>query len=238
MRRIAFLSALLLLGLVGCEDDEVPPRLPPLGTFNAHVLALMDEYPTNGTHRYYWPRAGSWLGNTRTLEYAGEVLAEGDPEGRCHCCGLTFEVFLRAWERWCGACDRPYRILDYDLGDVKRLQREWFGTSGDRATLHTAITKNGLGVRITDWEKARPGDFIQLWRHSGSGHSCIFRAWVRKKGDIAGLRYWSTQKSTNGIGERTEYFGDEGSLVKRDEFYLVRVGDPKGRKPGTRPRTQ
>ena len=78
---------------------------------------------------------------------------------------------------------------------------------------------------MEDWDEAEAGDFVQLWRHSGSGHSCIFRAWVRDDDDeIVGLRYWSTQSSTDGIGERVERFGTAGSAVKRDELYIVRVG--------------
>lgn len=213
MTRAALL--LLLLPLVACA----PP--PKAGDFNTHVAAIMDTYPTDGTHGYYWPKTGTWIGTTRTLRYAGEVLAEGDPKGRCHCCGLTFEVFLRAWERHCKATSKPYRILDWKIDKVRAFRKQWFGTSGDRATLHTAITENGLGRRVTDLEKAKAGDFIQLWRESGSGHSCIFKAWVRdEEGKITALRYWSTQKSTNGIGERTEKL----SALKLDELYIVRVG--------------
>lgn len=227
MRRTLFLAPLLLL-LAACPDEKARTlrSVPTEDAFQKHVLAVIEIYPTDGTHGYHWPRpdTGAWLGNTRRLEYAGVVLSEADPKGRCHCSGLTFEVFLGAWARWCKASSRPFRILDLDADGVRRLQRQWFGTSGDRKTLFTAVTKTGLGRRITDWEDARPGDFVQLWRHSGSGHSCVFRAWVREEEKIVGLRYWSTQKSTNGIGERAERFGESGSSMKRDEFYVVRVG--------------
>jgi len=219
----------VLFVLAACEEraTESPPAppVPKLGAFNGDVVAVAQTYPTDGTHRYHWPRSGSWLGNARDLRYGGVLFARGDPRGRCHCSGLTFEVFLQAWERWCTAEERPYRILDWDLEDLRRFRRAWFGTTGDRATIHTALTESGLGVRITDLEKAEPGDFVQLWRHSGSGHSCIFVAWVRDPaGAIVGLRYFSTQSSTNGIGEREERFGESGSGVKRDELYVVRVG--------------
>ncbi|MFV1958268.1 MAG: hypothetical protein ACC662_02520 [Planctomycetota bacterium] len=231
------LLGLLLLGLLlllqaagghGTKDEgaEEPPRLPAPGTFNAHVLAVLATYATDGAHGYHWPRRGAWLGFTRTLRYDGRVLGEGDPQGRCHCSGLTFEVFFRAWERWCRSVGRPFRIADLDFEGVRRLQQQWFGTSGDRATLATALVGNGLGVRIERREDARPGDFVQLWRHSGSGHSCVFLGWVREGARVVGLRYWSTQSSTNGIGAREERFGASGSTVKEDEFYVVRVGSP------------
>lgn len=228
MTRVLTIVLPLALLLAGCPSEGEPKarRVPPEDAFHRHLLAVVETYPTDGTHGYHWPRPddGRWLGNTRTLRYADQVLAKGDPQGRCHCSGLTFEVFLRAWERWCKATGRPFRILDLGIGDVRRLGRQWFGASGDRKTLSTAVTKNGLGRRITDLEQAQPGDFVQLWRHSGSGHSCIFRAWIRADEKIVGLKYWSTQKSTNGIGEREERFGVGGSAVKRDELYVVRVG--------------
>jgi hypothetical protein len=79
-------------------------------------------------------------------------------------------------------------------------------------------------VRITKLADARAGDFVQIWRHRGTGHSVIFIDWVRKGGRIQGLRYWSTQKSTQGIGYRTELFGSEGKALRRDMFYLCRAG--------------
>jgi len=228
-RLLPLLLGLALLLLAGCEDEEGgdgAPTLPETTAFHEHVRAVMATYPQDGTHGYHWPRPddGSWLGFTRTILYAGEILGRGDPQGRCHCSGLTLEVFLRAWERWCTAKGRPYRILDLDLAGVRRFQRQWFGTSGDRATLCTALVENGLGFRVTDREAARKGDFVQLWRHSGSGHSCVFLDWVREDGRIVGLSYWSTQRATNGIGEREERFGEDGSSVKADELYVVRVG--------------
>jgi hypothetical protein len=54
---------------------------------------------------------------------------------------------------------------------------------------------------------------VQLWRWSGSGHSVIFVNWVRDENQqITGMRYWSSQRATNGIGYRTEYFGQEKGL--------------------------
>jgi len=208
------------------DGEKAKPVLPAPGALNPHVLAVLANYPTDGTHGYHWPKKGSWLGFTRTLTYRGKVLGKGDAKGRCHCSGITFEVFFRAWERWAKAAKRPFVIGDLDPKGLRRFVSEWFGASGDRATLHAALTGHGFGTRVTDWEKARPGDFVQLWRHSGSGHSCIFLAWVRKKGKIVGLRYWSTQSSTRGIGERAEFFGkaEEGRGVKREELYIVRVG--------------
>ena len=226
------LVLLLAAALVACGEEAIParpetpaaPAAPATDLLNPYVLEVARSYPTDGTHGYHWPRRGSWLGFTQDVTYEGELLGAGDPQGRCHCSGLTLEVFLRAWARRSRERGEPARIRGLDLEGLRAFQRAWFGTGGDRATLYTALTTRGLGTRIEDWEDARPGDFVQLWRHSGSGHSCIFLEWVREEGRIVGLRYWSTQSSTGGIGEREERFGGSGSAVKADELYIVRVG--------------
>jgi hypothetical protein len=236
VRLAAALPLLLLVAACGKPTPEpttpAPASLPAAaspsasvpasGELNPYVVEVMASYPTDGTHAYWWPKKSPWSGNARTLRYAGDVLLEGDAQGRAYCCGLTFEVFLQAWEAWCQKTGRPYRIKDYTKDDVLKLKHAWFGSNGDRSTIHGAITSRGLGTPIVAWDDARPGDFIQLWRHSGSGHSVIFKDWVREHGEIVGLTYWSVQGSTNGIGKRTERFADPG--VKRDEFYIVRIG--------------
>jgi hypothetical protein len=222
--------ALLLCGCGGDAHRDRPSQAAP-DALNAYVLEVLRTYPTDGTHRYHWPKdepgaPQPWRGNARTLTYMGQVLGQGDPEGRCHCSGLTFEVFLQAWMARARAQGQPARIRDLDLAGVKRLHQQWFGSPEDKTTLRTALVENGLGVQLTDLEAARPGDFVQLWRHNGSGHAAVFLAWTRDAaGAITGLTYWSTQSATNGIGERTERFGDGPKDVRRDAFYLCRVGE-------------
>ncbi len=225
-RLFLVLPALLALVLVapGAHAKGKKPELPKLGALNTYILDVIETYPTDGTHDYYWPKDGGWSGNARTLYYDGKVLLEGDPKGRCYCCGLTFEVFLQAFEAWCKKVKRPYKIKDYTAKDVLKLKHAWFGSNGDRSTINGAVTSRKLGKRLTKWEDAKPGDFVQLWRHNGSGHSVVFKAWKKKGKKIVGLTYWSTQGSTDGIGERTELFGTKGRAMKTDEFYLVRIG--------------
>jgi hypothetical protein len=217
------------------RTDLAAVAIPAPGELNPLVVDRMRRYPVDGTHAYHWPKSGGWTGNTKDLEYGGQVFAQGDDRGRCYCCGLTFEVFLDAYRLWCVQHGRPWQIGELDLDGVRKLQRQWFGSAADRSCLHTALVDNGLGFRITDWEQARPGDFVQLWREKGSGHSVIFVGWEREGGKpdgrITGIRYWSTQGSTRGIGEQVESF-EEGAgknRVLRDEFWLCRVGDPQAR---------
>ena len=195
------LFALGLCLLAGCSrgtPERTGPVLPDATTFHRHVLAVIATYPTDGTHGYWWPKDDPWMGNVRTLRYDGKVLAEGDPQGRCFCCGLTFEVFLQAWERWAQEAGVPGRIAGLDLEGARGLQKQWFGSPQDRSCLHTAIVANGLGRRLERWEDAQPGDFVQLWRRNGSGHSVVFLEWALRTGRC-GDHVWSTQSSTHGI---------------------------------------
>ncbi len=68
---------------------------------------------------------------------------------------------------------------------------------------------------------------MQFWRHSGSGHNVVFVDWeVDTSDNIIGFRYWSTQGSTDGVGENSEYFGGSGSRVDPNLFFVARVVEP------------
>ncbi len=210
--------------------DDPEPTVPGEGALNADVLAVLATYPADGSHGYYWPKSGDWAGTTRDLDYGGTRVASGDAEGRAYCCGLTFEVFFRAWERWCAREKRPLRIGALDGAGVIQLRKLWYGSDEEvgeenvRRTMQHALVSTGLGVAVEP-KDARPGDFVQLWRSSGSGHSVIFRGWRKDaRGRITALRYWSTQKSTDGIGENEEKLTTAGGKVLLGQTYIVRVG--------------
>ncbi|MBI2901909.1 MAG: hypothetical protein HYY17_17130 [Planctomycetes bacterium] len=207
--------------------QERPPR-PKLKSFNEAVVEVMKSYPADGTHDYYWPRGSGWEGTTQDLVYAGRKIASGDPKRRCYCCGLTFEVFFKAYEKHCADRGAGFKIGTLDANDLHEFRLRWFGASsnGDRRKLcEEAVVSYRLGRRIERIEDARPGDFVQLWRRDGSGHSVIFVEWKVEGGKIAGITYWSTQKATKGIGVHTEKFG-ETKGVDRDQLHIVRVVPP------------
>jgi len=213
------LAACSLALFAGRADADEPP-------LNAHVLRQIAAYPTDGTHDYWWPRDGTYDGTTCDLEYAGAVVARGEAKKRTYCCGLTFEVWLRACEAAAKKAGKEdLRIGDLDPAGLRKLKADWYVATDLRKGPVDALVPRGLGRAIERPADARPGDFVQLWRKNGSGHSVIFIAWERENGKIVGIRYWSTQPATNGIGVRIERFeGERG--VKPEEIYVVRAFAP------------
>jgi hypothetical protein len=92
-----------------------------------------------------------------------------------------------------------------------------------------ALPALGLGRRITSLEDAQPGDFVQVW--SGSwGHSMIFLGWIRDdRGAITGLRYWSSQPWTDGMGVSEIAVGSSEGAVARQNVYIGRA-EPRRRR--------
>ena len=120
MNRLALILITLTLFLLpgdGQARDGKSAPLPKAREFQKLVVKVIKSYPTNGTHQYYWPRkgGGGYAGTTRDLVYQGKVVAKGDSKGRCYCCGITFEVFFRAYKLYCKKKKRPFQGLSYFL---------------------------------------------------------------------------------------------------------------------------
>lgn len=197
--------------------------LPDADDFSKCVLKIAASYPTHGEHTYYWPKQGEWKGVTRDIAYNGVIVAKGDPQGRCHCSGITWEVFMRALEEYNRTHDQKALSM-WTTEDVNRFQFLWFGSDGNKRCIHNAVLTYGIGRGIETLEDARPGDFVQFWRGNGSGHSCVFQEWIRDdQGKITHLKYWSAQKKTNGISFNTETVGDPKGILL-DQIYIVRIG--------------
>jgi hypothetical protein len=105
---------------------------------------------------------------------------------------------------------------------LRRFRAQWFGADGNKKTLQNAIVSNMLGKAVSI-ENSRPGDFVQFWRYSGSGHSVILVEWVRNNlQKIVGIKYWSTQSVSHGIGYRIEYFGGSQG-IDPNQVYIARI---------------
>lgn len=221
----SLLSMSFLVISVVCYADT--PPLPDADAFSQCVLKIAASYPTNGVNAYYWPKQGEWKGVTRDVLYNGEVVAKGDAQGRCHCSGITWEVFMRALETY-NATHETKALHTWTPDEVNYFQFKWFGSDGNKKCIYNAVLTFGVGEEVKNRDEARPGDFVQFWRGNGSGHSCIFQEWVRDdQGKITHLNYWSAQKKTNGISFNTETVGDPKGIIL-DQVYIVRIGKQSG----------
>ncbi|HQH12411.1 MAG TPA: hypothetical protein PLS31_08295 [Candidatus Sumerlaeota bacterium] len=205
------------------------------GALNPYVLRVIEAYPKDGSYPYRCikaPEYDLYLGVTQNLYYKGRILAKAHPNNtRCsYCCGLTFEIFVRAMQlRNMQKGMDPDDFNGMSFYDLFNLLQIWF-IEGSGDSPQKGIEYYGLGKKIEDWEEARAGDFMDLSRNNRSGHSVIFIEWVRDDaGKIIGLKYFSSNKS--GVGYLTEYFSDSGGKVLRKWIRLARVGSVENYKP-------
>ena len=157
---------------------------PLESTLNQEILDVISTYPTDGSYGYYWPQSGGWLGTTQDIYYLETLVAEGDDENRSYCVGLTWEVFMRAWEIYATEQDAS---LDISYG----FSKNW-------------MSFVLIGMSVNSWEVVllrllrRYGDpakglhigktsnlviFYNFWRNNGSGHNNIFIDWERILGE-------------------------------------------------------
>ena len=207
------------------------------GALNPYVLRVMEAYPTDGSYPYHRKplEYDIYNGVTQDLWYQGRVVAKAYPDGsRCsYCCGLTFEVFVRAMKlrnMSKGLARDDFNGMDfYDLFNL--LQIWYIEGKGDSPRL--GIVKYGLGRPIDDWEEAKAGDFCDFSRNNSTGHSVIFVEWKRDEaGKITGMKYFSSNSA--GVGYGTEYFSDSGGKLLRKWVRLARVGSIEEFKPFNR----
>lgn len=200
---------------------------PLSSDFNTYVNNIIPTYPTDGSYGYYWPSSGGWLGTTEDIVYQGTTIAEGDPDGRSYCVGLTFEVFMKAWLEIDADYNGDGTINGMSVEDLYEFRLDWYVRELFGAGPADGVEFYGIGELVTDWDDVEEGDFIQFWRNSGSGHNAIFVDWEwDMDGNVIGFLYWSTQNSTDGIGYNSEYFGSGGSTVNPQYFFPARVYTP------------
>lgn len=179
---------------------------PNLALAQRSVVEIAREFPDGGG--YHWVAGAS--GVKQPVTFRGETLLEACEEGS-FCCGYTFAVAVRAAE------ERGL-LADKSIDEMQRFLKLWYGAPGGDKTL-VVLAAETLGVgRTIPLDEAEPGDFVQLWREGGSGHSVIFLGWATEADQRVGFRYRSSQPATDGVGDRTEYFadapGDRGRVLR------------------------
>ncbi|HHY09371.1 MAG TPA: hypothetical protein GX528_02265 [Firmicutes bacterium] len=207
---------------------------------NEYVLRAVSTYEIGKYPYLLNDDYANYNGVTENIIYQGRTLAKANPGGdrASHCVGITFEVFFKAMQ----ARNEEAGLSPHDFNgmlpaDLEDFLLTWYVAKGPAYVdnLVGAMENYGIGRRIVDFEKAKPGDFIQLFRPN-SGHAVVFIDWVRAAdGEILGLKYWSSQGSTNGIAYVEEYFSDNPKGprggVDRKNLYIGRVNSIKNYKP-------
>lgn len=176
------------------------------------------------TMAYSVPNGGGYaLGDSGTpapvLFNGIEILGKKKPG--THCCGFTFYVAMKvAQQRGLLKDSQPY--------DVKRFQKECYGATNASREREIAMAMENLGIgKQIDPLDARPGDFATFQRTPrGPGHSVVFLEYVKHDGTIVGVKFRSSQPTTDGVGDVIEYFassGYRGATVDSNRFYVCRL---------------
>ena len=179
-------------------------------SLNDQVMEIANSYEGGG---YKW----SGSGVPKSLYFKDTKILSKSLEGTL-CSGYTFMVAFDVMTN--------NQLLDnFDLSKVKWLQRSWYGSTEESAESQClfALKKLEIGTEVKHVDAA-VGDFVQFWRHNKSGHSVIFLDWVRDRNDkITAIKYRSTQRKTDGIGDRAESVGDGKTDINIDRLYIVRI---------------
>lgn len=212
-----------------CGEEFVPAcdERSEKKSFNDYVLETIEAYDRDGSYPYKW--VDGYSGVTRDLYYHNEKIANANPDSSrsTYCCGLTFEIYFRSIEKLSDELGLDGDINGMRAGDFEEFLSLWFVREKMGDGPGPALDAFGLGDRIENMKDVRKGDFVQIWRTSGSGHSVIFMNWIiSETGDTTGMRYWSTQPGTDGINYNTEYFKAFGGKVDKTHTYYSR-----GRRP-------
>ncbi len=232
MVHVALLLA-IFVGAFGCslepaeyETEFAAEQEAEEESLNQEILELTKTYPTDGKHPFFWAKGeGTSDGCTLEMKHKGTVVCTPNPMGT-HCCGMTFEVYLRAAQPLDAS-----PIGEFSAEQITELKNRFFGNSKDiedkeLRLVQLALTSMKLGKAIDKLDDARAGDFVQFWRvkEKPNGHQAIFLGWERDENqEIVAIRYWSSQKSTNGIGIHKETIGTVEGNVNRDKIFIGRA---------------
>tara|TARA_R110000868_G_scaffold365416_1_gene628283 strand:- start:157 stop:795 length:639 start_codon:yes stop_codon:yes gene_type:complete len=179
--------------------------------YGTNVMSIANKFSGGG---YKWEGVS---GVCIPLKHNDKIIRSYDEGGPSHCCGFTLSIaFIAATNR--GLLESKTEK------EVSKFSSEWYSAGGkDGKLCVTALENLSIGKEVS-LENAQEGDFCQLWRTNGSGHSVIFESHIYDGDIIIGFNYRSSQKSTDGIGSSKEYFSDSNKgKVSRGVTYFGRM---------------
>jgi hypothetical protein len=210
-------------------------------TKKASGIMNADKYSKYGTDslavaRAFEPLAfGSYKWNSSGGLPIDVYFKSSDPifkktaDGSTYCTGYTFAVgFATALNRGL--------LNDFTDKDIVKMQVVWNDGIAknypklcvDAIAKPLASNLKALGKEVS-LEDTKAGDFCQIWRTSGSGHSVVVVETIKKDNKITGLKYYSSNGKVNpttkrtGAGENTEYFSDSGGTMLKKNTYFARL---------------
>lgn len=206
---------------------------------NSYILDVIKTYAPG---RYPYLLNEDYInynGVTENLNYQGRLLLKANPAGNraSHCSGITFEVFFKAMQnrnKKLGIDPDNFNGMSFD--QLYDFVLNWYVANGNKniSNVSIAVEKYGIGKGIKNFEDAKAGDIIDFSRENNTGHTVVFLNWLRdKSGRIIGLKYWSSQESTNGISYKEEYFNVTDSNGKKygnvifNMVYIARISAVK-----------
>lgn len=204
------IALLLLIPLAGMGNEIDLPS-------NQAVLEVAKSIADGGDYNEKF--AGS--GTPKQVDFKGTKILSKGVDGT-YCSGFTFTVVM-------DAAQKQHLLESKTADEIKKFQRQWYGAApkSEEKQCVVALENMALGKEI-QFDDAQPGDFVQLWRRK-SGHSAVFLEWVRDGENVIGMRYRSSQSSTNGVGDHVEYFDDirtRKGTIDRKRTYFGRLNVP------------
>jgi hypothetical protein len=126
-----------------------------------------------------------------------------------YCSGASYAAFITALEEVMeGRGDEltpeiidAIRMQEPDGGRREDMVKMWGWWNADGpGSLFALTTYTQMGERVKP-EDAVAGDFCNIDWVKGPGHSVVFLQWEKTSEGQPGMRFWSSQKSTNGLGD-------------------------------------
>ena len=185
-----------------------------------------------GEYRYYDGSTGVPI----DIYFEGQTPVLSKPaDGTTHCAGFTFSVcYITALNRGL--------LNNFTEEDIKKMWGIWTETDGSKypkmcvkaisEPMREGLKKLGREVSL---ENAKPNDFCQIWRNSGTAHECIVVEKIMENNQIVGIKYLSSNPIVNpdtnktGIGLVSERFSDTGGTMLRANTYFARVDDEESK---------
>jgi hypothetical protein len=152
------------------------------------------------------------------------------PRKTSYCSGASYTAFIEALNVEFQS-DGAAKISNQRL-EAMRMQEPDGGRREDGVKFWGLWNDDGPGsheaaiqyAKMADEIKpidARPGDFMNINWTSGVGHSVVFLGWHLDKDGNKCVRYWSSQKGTNGLGDQSSL------LSKVKDVKIIRITHPE-----------